>query len=370
MEQTRSANLLLALVFLMVIAVEPILQLTHDLRKGATPLAFGVFSRTPSATNLRAFEETLRDQSILANTVRPYVQYWRYASMGDLGRNGVLGREDWLFYRPGIQFLVEPWGDIEATEPLTAIVSFRDQLRAQGIELLVVVVPGKESVHPEYITTRAPRFSGSHVTDFVDDLRELEVEAMYLRPDEAQRVGPPKYLKQDTHWTPGYAQECANLVAARALALGWIELGSAAYGTQSKPVQRHGDILRMAKSQPLLESIHKEKFEAIQVTEPDSLEHYKDSPDASVLVLGDSFLRIFERDEPGSAGFVSHLARALQQTVTSLINDGGASTLVRMELRRKPELLRGKKLVIWEFVDRDLRFGMEGWQEIEIPAPN
>ena len=39
---------------------------------------------------------------------------------------------------------------------------------------------------------------------------------------------------------------------------------------------------------------------------------------------------------------------------------------MRQELSRKPALLEGKKLVIWEFVERDIRFGMEGWQEVEF----
>ena len=44
------------------------------------------------------------------------------------------------------------------------------------------------------------------------------------------------------------------------------------------------------------------------------------------------------------------------------MNDGGASTLVRQELARRPQLLAGKTLVIWEFVERDIGYGTEGWQ--------
>ena len=40
--------------------------------------------------------------------------------------------------------------------------------------------------------------------------------------------------------------------------------------------------------------------------------------------------------------------------------DGGASTLVRQDLYRRPEMLRGKRLVVWEFVERDLRLGYRG----------
>ena len=50
--------------------------------------------------------------------------------------------------------------------------------------------------------------------------------------------------------------------------------------------------------------------------------------------------------------------------MASVVNDGGASTLVRQELARRPQLLRGKTVVIWEFVERDIRFGTEGWKPV------
>jgi hypothetical protein len=51
------------------------------------------------------------------------------------------------------------------------------------------------------------------------------------------------------------------------------------------------------------------------------------------------------------------------------VNDGGASTLVRQQLSRRPELLRGKRLVIWEFVERDIYYGAEGWKAVPLPEP-
>ena len=68
-----------------------------------------------------------------------------------------------------------------------------------------------------------------------------------------------------------------------------------------------------------------------------------------------------------TAGFIEHLACELGLPLTSVVNDGGASTLVRQELSRKPALLRNKKLVVWEFVERDIRFGTEGWQQVQLP---
>jgi len=106
-----------------------------------------------------------------------------------------------------------------------------------------------------------------------------------------------------------------------------------------------------------------------QVIRRDNGALYQDESDSEILVMGDSCLRVYEQDEPGGAGFVAHLARELRQPVTSIVNDGGASTLVRQELYRRPELLATKRLVIWEFVERDIRFGTEGWQLVPLPDP-
>ena len=42
-------------------------------------------------------------------------------------------------------------------------------------------------------------------------------------------------------------------------------------------------------------------------------------------------------DEPGAAGFIAHLARELGQPLTSIVNDGGASTLVRQAAGTPPD---------------------------------
>ena len=57
---------------------------------------------------------------------------------------------------------------------------------------------------------------------------------------------------------------------------------------------------------------------------------------------------------------------SLGNRLPSIVNDGGASTLVRQELARRPALLLNKKLVIWEFAERDIRFGTEGWQIVPL----
>jgi lysophospholipase L1-like esterase len=190
------------------------------------------------------------------------------------------------------------------------------------------------------------------------------------RSRDEDRWGEPHptcYLAQDSHWSPQGMQLAADAVARRLLDLGWIEKGTAKYETKPITIKRYGDVLRMIHV-PQVERLYEpEQIDCRQVVSAETGKPYVDDPNSPVLVLGDSFLRIYERDEPGSSGFVAHLARNLGFGLTSVVNDGGASTLVRQQLARKPALLKGKKVVLWEFVERDIRFGTEGWQVIPLP---
>ena len=125
----------------------------------------------------------------------------------------------------------------------------------------------------------------------------------------------------------------------------------------------------MMRVRAIEKRIPREEIDCAQVVLRESGRLYVDDPKSEVLLLGDSFSRIYEQDAPGSGGFPAHLAYELGRPVASLVNDGGASTLVRQSLATKPRLLEGKRVVVWEFVERDIRFGLEGWQRVALPGP-
>ncbi len=147
---------------------------------------------------------------------------------------------------------------------------------------------------------------------------------------------------------------------------GAVNRGDHAYVERSVTVRRHGDLVEMLQVPQIERALEPESLACLQVVQSDTGTPYRDAPESEVLILGDSFLRIYEQDEPGAAGFIAHLARELGQPLTSIVNDGGASTLVRQELARRPTLLLNKKLVIWEFAERDIRYGTEGWQIVPL----
>jgi hypothetical protein len=374
----RGPDYLLTLGFLAVIAGVAPYQAALEMREGDTPQALDLFRQLPTPSALRTFEKELENQSAVAKAVRPPTQYLRYRGLRDTGEQAMVGRDGWWFYRPDVRFVTERCPDQpeSRTGPraaASAIAAFRDQLAARGIALLVMPVPGKPSIYPDMITARAtpcdPRCH-EHTRRLLEMLAAAGVETIDLLQVFADAAGRPDrgslYLARDTHWTNLGARVAAEAAAERVRGMNLVPPGPTRYDVKNVPVHRPGDVLTMLKCPAIERLFAPEAIDCLQVVDPGDGRPYRDDPGSPILVLGDSFLRIFERDEPGSAGFIAHLARGLQRPLASIVSDGGASTLVRQELSRKPALLDGKKLVIWEFVERDQRFGMEGWQEVAL----
>jgi hypothetical protein len=376
--RTRSANLFLTTSFAAIIFVVGAVQAVLELSRGDRSQVLDVFRQTPTAANLRSYETSLQESSWVVKTLRPWMQVAQFVLLKDAGEKAIVGRDGWLFYKPGVDYLTgrHPMQGEEGlpVDPLPAILAFRNDLAARGIQLLVIPAPNKASVYPEMITRRAlgrtaavcPRTSsllarlktsGVEVVDLFEVFREAK------RDEGISEL----YLPRDTHWSPVGVEIAAKAVAARLLEQRWASPGTVAYETNPVTLRRFGDIVEMLQATPIERLVGPENVLCKQVVSRDTGAPYRDEPDAQILVLGDSFLRVYEQDEPGSAGFISHLARELKRPLSTIINDGGASTLVRQQLYQRPQLLAGKKLVIWEFVERDIAFGTEGWQRIPLP---
>jgi len=377
--ENRTTNIFLTAAFAAAICSVALIQTAVEISRAERPQFAELFLQTPAENNLRAFEKDLEDNCWLAHKVRPLVRYARFLALKDTGDKALLGRNGWFFYKPAAQYLIERWpadSGAAAKDVLSAIISFHKQLDERGIRLILMPVPNKVSIYPEMLSARAAnaappvnrktleiisalKNSGIEVVD----LFEVFSDARTRLPSDDVRY----YLAQDSHWSPEAVRLAAQAAAKKILDLGWVKKGTVQYGIRPLKVTRYGDILRMMQAPRLERLFNPEQLTCNQVIEAGSGWPYQDDPSSAVLVLGDSFLRIYQKDEPGSAGFIAHLAGELGFGLTSIVNDGGASTLVRQELTRRPALLANKKIVIWEFVERDIRFGTEGWQIIPLP---
>ena len=427
---TCKSELVLLICFLAVIAGVPVTQTCIELARHERVQATDAFRYQPTAKNLRQFEHTLEEKSWFQQHLRPQLQRFLFVTLQDTGAKGVLGRNRWLFYRPDLRYLVDPDrvevgpSDSKWVQPPDrsthresvekAILRFRDQLKERGITLVVMPVPGKPSVYPDQVTRRATgkeRQFRSPTVALLEGLQRqgvatVDLFAAFQRSRESAvretRTGP-LYLAHDTHWTPLGAQIAAQAVASK---LGEMRVAPATrkeFRTQGVTVTRWGDILDMMQIPGLRSAFVGETAECVQVLDPalgPLVPGASDRPgtycypgqQATVLVLGDSFCRIYQYPEPqslgsmaaaaatghaeesgvkrllpGSAGFISHLALALKSPVDAIVSDGGAATDVRRRLSTNPEILESKKVVIWEFVERDIALGSQGWEEVALP---
>ncbi len=385
MKTKQAAIRFLTIGFLAAISSAGVMQVVSELGQGKRPQALSIFAHFPTVQNLRAYEQNLEEESLVVRTLRPWIQLVQFVLLKDAGEKALIGHDGWLFYRLGVTYFSErPHAGNQPgsqTSPLNAILEFRDQLKERNIRLLVVPTPNKVSIYPDKLTDRGKSTQVAlcqQTRELLEELQAADVEVVDLfqlfaeKKTECPGEGIRHlYLAQDTHWSPTGLLLAARAVGQRLLSQGWINSGTDLYESRQIQVERVGDVVRMLQIPQLERRVAAERMTCSQIVLRRNGALYEDDPNSAVLVLGDSFLRVYESDDPGGAGFIAHLAQALQQPLTSIVNDGGASTLVRQELYRRPELLATKKVVVWQFVERDIRYGTEGWQVVPLPPiPN
>ena len=358
---------LLLVVFLGLISCVPLLQSGMDVGNARPPAVLELFQRWPDPAYLRAFEHRLQEQSVTVRYLRPWMQVFQFFVLHDAGTKVLRGRDGWLFYQPGVSGKTRrpAAGESNVAEAIAAVSRFRNDLAARGIRLIVVPVPDKESIYPEQLDSGAPcSLSDGRMKDFFDGCANEGVETVNLfelyrvtRKLQTERF----YLKQDSHWSPAGLELAARAVAGR--------IGSAkstVFASRTVTLARKGDLVQMLHSSVVERFFDPESIHTTQIFRSDTGVAYVDDNASDVLVMGDSFLRIFQQDEPGAAGFTAQLARQIGRPVASIVNDGGGSTLVRQEFARRARQLKQTRIVVWEFVERDIRMGTDGWQIVPL----
>jgi hypothetical protein len=405
---SRGATLMLIAGFLATVCAVPLFQLCFELRQkpagGSLPM-FDIFkvlpgwkkiravrnpadvwNLLPSRTELKTSEKALEDQSVVSQWLLPRVQTVLTGALGVGNEQACVGRDGWLFYRPDVEYITGPafFDPAEMKrraaksgiqpDPVSAIVDFRNQLHARGIDLIIMPVPVKPTIDSEMLSGKTNAGGALQNASFAGFIERLAKEGVHVfDPTELlmQRKralgGQPLYLQTDTHWRPetmeAVVQGLAKFPSVDLPSLSEAGSQSAALRVLDKKISGLGDIatmLRLPKTQrvfPLQSvTIH-------QITLDTGLWHPE--KDAPVLLLGDSFSNIYSLNGMGwgeSAGFAEHLSRALGRRAIDCIvrNSNGAFAtreILSQELARGRDRLAGKKLVVWEFAARELAFG-------------
>jgi len=415
---TGPSRVLLIILFIATILSIPTIQFAYERRAPGTETRLGTFNlykaypawkkiRTvrgprdlwrllPRGAELKAAEKELETESVVSEWLLPRVQWLLSTTLGAGNEQVYLGRDGWLFYRPDVESLTGPPFLAPAAlrhrtqaaeaqpDPVKAIVAFRDQLAARGIDLLLLPVPTKASIEGERLSFRArpeELLENESSGEFQRRLAAAGVRvfdpAPLLMDRKTGSNDLPQFLTKDTHWRP----EAMEFVAQR---LAWL-INSAEPNGQTgalkvspAEISGRGDIARMLKLPPGNQNIDASQTVPIrQVTERDN--PWRPSREADILLLGDSFANIFSLSALGwgeSAGFAEHLSAALGgRPLDCILRNSDAAFATReilsRELARGKDRLAGKKLVIWEFATRELVFG--DWKMLDMklgqPAP-
>ena len=412
----------LTAVFLATILLPSTLQNVHDLvarqrceRAGALPqstdilrlpaVALGAFRSAEGgpaerlfAANgetlraIHAFEDSLEESSVVGAWVRPRVQTVLTRAFGAGNEQVYCGRPGWLFYRPAVDHLTgagfldrhelarraaagSEWQDPPQPDPRPAILEFRIQLADRGIELLLVPVPVKASIHPEQLARKIPISDHPiHNPSFSAFLAGLEGKGVRvfdptpLLLEAKVDDGKALYLRTDTHWTPramdrvagGLAQEVRRIIALP-------RMGAAPYVEDETPVSHTGDLVEMLE----LPALYPPQTTDIGAVHESTGSAWQSTPSAGVLLLGDSFANIYARKELGwgtDAGLAQRLSYHLQRPVDALVRNDDGAFATRLALSQQisadPGRLASTKILVWEFTARELSFG--DWRSVPM----
>lgn len=326
----------------------------------------------------------------------PLLEQWRRNDQGlvtgSLGTGNAkvfAGENGWLYYRPDLEAVTGKGpGHLEPPSvarekaakawqpPLPVIRDFAAQLAARNIRLVFVPVPTKPMVCREGLGLGAGLAVPPDWSRMADDLAAAGIGFVDLFPVIESR-GPDheRFLKQDTHWTPGTMEAAAREVAAK------LRNGPPVIETAVETLDREGfgDLTGMLDLGGRRETLFPP--ERVRLRKP-SLPATKVG--GEVVLLGDSFVNVFDDPALGfgeadggsiGAGFAAHLAAALAEPVETIAINGGGATAVREAFARLPShRIAAVKTVVWVLSSRDVllpeiparRAGIE-WRPVALP---
>jgi hypothetical protein len=308
----------------------------------------------------------------------------------------IKGVDPWLFFTPELRALtVGPfWGanaaavsrstNLQFADPLAAIIDFNEQLKREGIELLLVPVPAKAAIYPEMLIagvkseSPAVRIDTSHV-EFYKVLKQQGVNVLDLHAEfEKQKslAGEPLYCRTDSHWSGWGVQVAAKAIAGQIKNRPWYskqpaqeKRATGSIETEPLQLQITGDLAVLENEQhPAIETL---QVKRVRVKAGSELRPIPTDADSPVLLLGDSHTLVFH--DPllfaESSGLVDHLAHHLELPLDLIGVRGSGANAARISWRRRPDPLKGKKLVIWCFSFREFTENTDGWKKIAVKKP-
>lgn len=289
---------------------------------------------------------------------------------------GVEGLDGFLFFRNSFNYVMG--GDIQnqkgTKNPLPSILALNKRLKEKDIDFIFIPVPTKLEVYPEYFYPSMPanedQFINPYGRKFIKELCESGIEVIDLLPefiavkDSLRKENKFLYQKQDTHWTTDGIELTARLISKRIQQCQWYPgISKEKYRIQEINFQQIGDIVSR------LDMTDQSKYKTQILTARQILrsngELYNDDKNSPVLMMGDSYLGVYQLTGCKAAGVSAHVAYNTKFPVYVTMSYGGGPDMIDRIKRMGSTGLKNTKIVIWIMTARDLFNYYNEWKIIE-----
>lgn len=306
----------------------------------------------------------------------------------DAGTTVVVGREGWLYFAPELRHLSvgKFWGEDAAAvsraakpdqaDPLPAILDFKAQLDRAGIRLILVPVPAKAAIYPEFLFSEEAIAASDMRIDhidriFFDEVEKHGIEVLDLYPEFVKRKDELQlYCRQDTHWSGVACELAAEILAAKVRDSDWYgAVDRRKLQSNVQEIEIAGDLRREISQNPPEKERLPLRF--VGTGTGSDLEPVPSDRDSPVILLGDSHNLVFSAGgdmHAVGAGLPDQLALDLGFPVDLVAVRGSGATPARINLlrrARRPGYLDKKKIVIWCFTTREFTES-SGWMKVPV----
>ena len=336
----------------------------------------------PRPAAIREFENNLQLRSSAGKLVRPWFQALLTDVLGAGNSSVVIARDGYMYYADGLKYsmgsgfldaerLRNELANGNAVDPRPVIFQLHDALKALGVQLIVLPLPDKSTIHPNALAANlqvnAP-LQNSSWPQFVRDLRAHDVtvvdptQALF----DAERRGVSQYLPRDTHWNADGVNTGADVLMKALDSLG-IAKGNAGYTSVAHMYDRTQDLVALLDLPRTIATAQNEhmNLRVSQIRDRDGKPWTSDSS-SDVMFVGDSFFELYSsypNEEKAASGFVEQMSYRLQRSIdrhaSQTFGTYDTRTPLGKSLKELAVNMRGKKVVVWEFAMRKLV--LNGW---------
>ncbi len=255
--------------------------------------------------------------------------------------------------------------------PLMMLSSLNRQLRARGIDLIVVPFPNKEDIHADVFSKLAPAdgWFTPHRQQFLLKLLEADIETIDLtKPLQAARSRFPFifYPQEDHHPADGGLQVAAEEIAKR------LERYEFSKQPGFKPLNLSLEPFIFDKEDDGITV----KFPATRVVNVDNHSPLEipDNTGSPVVIMGDSFTLVPLSYSPAAAGAAlpMHVAYRSGILPNYLSSKGSSDKAMHLLAREGGDYLAHRAVLIFAFAPNRL-FGQdsghdsESWNLVDLP---